>query len=46
MEKSKLLLIGIVLFLAACSDTASEFESEMNDDNPSTECTLNFRTRT
>ncbi|WP_163715116.1 lipoprotein [Mangrovibacterium lignilyticum] len=41
MKKSKLLLIGIVIFLAGCSNSASEFESEI-DGNPSNECTPEF----
>jgi len=42
MKKSKLLVIGIVLFLAGCSDSASEIGSEVDDDNPTTECTPEF----
>ena len=40
MEKSKLLLMfGLMLFFAACSNMASEFEA---DNNPGNDCTPEF----
>jgi len=41
MEKSKLLLIGMVLFLAGCSNSATEMESDI-DNNPGNGCTPEF----
>ena len=41
MKRTKLLLIGIVLFLFGCSDSASEIDSEL-DGGPNTECIPEF----